>query len=132
MNIIDIPNGCALWHDPRTGELYLANDPEGQGGYMSRVHIGTCTLKDPSVLPAQIALLAPWNPRDLGMAAAGEKVRFLAKNGMPYELKRALEQLDEGHILTVKRVKIGRSSSSYTFVELPGETFNTVMFRPIV
>ena len=60
----------------------------------------------------------------------GTRVRFLNKNGYDMERERAFKEIGEGRIVTVKTCSVGRSSSNYTFEEVPG-SWNTVMFEKI-
>ena len=64
-------------------------------------------------------------------APYGRRVRFLNKNGMDYDLEFANEHMEENDILTVKEIYVGRSRSDVEFIEIPGNKFNTVMFKDI-
>lgn len=128
MKIIELPVGCTLWYNEETGALYVAN--EVLDGYISQVRIGTCDLKNPATLD-DIAKLAPIHPHSLDMAAEGEKVIYLDENGYEGDRQCARHYFPAGTVLTVKRIKIGRSSSTYEFQEFPGNHFNTVMFKPV-
>lgn len=61
----------------------------------------------------------------------GEKVRFLDKNGLDCQLKRAKKLFKKGDILIVKEMNIGGFSSTITFISTGGEVFNTVMFENV-
>lgn len=61
----------------------------------------------------------------------GRKVRFLNTNGWDGEAERANEYFEEGQVLTIKEIYVGRSSSEVEFEELPGKRFNTVMFTDV-
>ena len=64
-------------------------------------------------------------------ARPGTKVKFLGKNGYDYQLKEASEMFEVGLVLTVKSIEVGDSSSSVVFEEMPGKSFNTVMFEEV-
>lgn len=65
-------------------------------------------------------------------AIKGDKVEFLNFNGYDYQLERVRQLgIVEGDVLTVTRVRIGNSSSVYTFEEIDGE-HNTVMFKKVL
>lgn len=60
---------------------------------------------------------------------AGDKMRFLSKNGYDNELKAAQAKIKEGEVLTVSKFHLGGWHSSIEFEELTGR-FNSVMFEP--
>ena len=62
------------------------------------------------------------------LAKAGDKVRYLDKNGHDYQRELARKVFGVDAILTVERISVGRSSSKYFFKDVPGE-WNTVMFE---
>jgi hypothetical protein len=65
-------------------------------------------------------------------ATAGDKVRFLNKNGHEYQPRYAREAgLVEGELYTVAKEDVGRTLSTYELVEFPGKHFNTVMFDEV-
>lgn len=64
------------------------------------------------------------------LAKAGDKVRFLNKNGHEHEREEALRVLGENGVATVERISVGRSSSRYYFVGIPSY-WNTVMFETV-
>lgn len=66
-----------------------------------------------------------------GPPCHGRKVRFLNDNGWDSEREHAAEFFEEGQILTVKEIYVGRSNSDVEFEELPGKKFNTVMFADV-
>lgn len=66
-----------------------------------------------------------------GEAPHGRKVRFLNKNGWSHDPVNARKYMEEGQILTVEEVYVGSSSSTVSFVEIPGKEFNTVMFEDL-
>jgi hypothetical protein len=68
--------------------------------------------------------------RDSGFAVRGERVRFLNEHGYDIQRRRAAVVFDEGQLLTVDTVNIGRSSSTYTFYGFVGG-YNTVMFEKV-
>lgn len=51
--------------------------------------------------------------------------------GWKSDQEHAAEHLTVGQVYTVRTLDVGRSSSSLTLVEFPGETFNTVLFEPV-
>ncbi|MFD2658561.1 hypothetical protein [Gracilibacillus thailandensis] len=61
----------------------------------------------------------------------GRKVRFLNENGYEFDKEHARKHINEGDILTVKEIYVGRSSSEVEFEEIPNQKFNTVMFEDI-
>lgn len=63
-------------------------------------------------------------------AKAGEKVRFLDRNGYDHELKAAQALFRVGEELTVSDVQIGKWSSIYVIEGQKGG-FNTVMFEKV-
>lgn len=50
--------------------------------------------------------------------------------GWKVDQERAAELLTIDRVYTVQHLDVGRSSSTLTLVEVPGETFNTVLFEP--
>lgn len=58
----------------------------------------------------------------------GTKVRWLDNTGWPSDTERAAEVFASDATYTVKRCRIGSSSSSYQFYEVPGR-WNSVMFE---
>lgn len=64
-------------------------------------------------------------------ASPGRKVIFTGKNGYDAQRKKANELLEVGNIYTIKHIKVYSSISYVEFEELPGKTFNTVMFGDI-
>jgi hypothetical protein len=64
-----------------------------------------------------------------GFFPKGTKVKWVDHNGYPFERDRARGMLTDRQ-LTVKWCNIGRSSSTYTFEEVP-ESWNSVMFERI-
>ena len=58
----------------------------------------------------------------------GTKVFFLGINGHTEELKQTKEKFQDGQVLTVKEMNVGRSSSRVSFEEVDG-WYNTVMFE---
>jgi hypothetical protein len=69
-------------------------------------------------------------PHMLGMADAGEKVRFRGAGGYPQQLYDALEEFDVGEELTVRDVRIDDWESTYRFKGVDGR-WNTVMFERV-
>lgn len=67
-----------------------------------------------------------------GPLPAGRKVYFLNKNGYDSEREYAATFFEEGQVLTVQEIYVGRSNSKVSFVECPDKTFNTVMFADCV
>lgn len=63
-------------------------------------------------------------------AKAGDRVRFLNKNGHDWERADAVKAFGADAILTVERISVGRSSSRYYFVGVPSY-WNTVMFERV-
>jgi hypothetical protein len=63
-----------------------------------------------------------------GFFSKGTKVRWKDNTGWPQDTERAAEVFDPEATYTVKRCRIGRSSSSYQFEEVPGR-WNSVMFE---
>jgi len=61
---------------------------------------------------------------------AGDRMRFLSRNGYENELKAAQAKIKEGEILTVSKFHLGGWHSSIEFEELTGR-FNSVMFEPV-
>ncbi|MBM7598275.1 hypothetical protein JOC34_000632 [Virgibacillus halotolerans] len=62
----------------------------------------------------------------------GRKVRFRNKGGWESDTEYAHKYLiNEGDILTVEEIYVGRSSSEAEFKEHPNITFNTVMFEDV-
>ena len=61
----------------------------------------------------------------------GRKVKYLNKNGYDIEREIASRHFNEGDILTVKEIYVGRSSSEVEFVGFPNLKFNTVMFEDV-
>lgn len=56
-------------------------------------------------------------------------VVFTGKNGGDYDKRAAAEQgLKEGVILTVSNIEVGSWNSEVYFEEIPGVSFNSVMF----
>lgn len=49
--------------------------------------------------------------------------------GWTGEGKMAAEHLTVGEVYTVRTLEVGRSSSVLTLYEVPGQTFNTVLFE---
>lgn len=64
------------------------------------------------------------------LAKAGDKVRFIDKNGHDHERDEARRVLGADAICTVERISVGRSSSRYYFVGIPSY-WNTVMFETV-
>lgn len=64
-----------------------------------------------------------------GWPRKGDKVMFLSANGYDDQLEKARKLFAAGQILTVRNCDIGDWSSAYEFDELPGQWFNTVMFK---
>ncbi|MGE7726954.1 hypothetical protein [Bacillus cereus] len=67
-----------------------------------------------------------------GPLPAGRKVYFLNKNGYDSEREHAATFFEEGQVLTVKEIYVGRSNSKVEFVEHPLKKFNTVMFADCI
>ncbi len=61
----------------------------------------------------------------------GRKVKFLNDGGWDGEAESANGYFDEGEVLTVKEIYVGRSSSTVEFVEFLNKEFNTVMFEDV-
>ncbi|AMO25997.1 hypothetical protein Blue_174 [Bacillus phage Deep Blue] len=61
----------------------------------------------------------------------GRKVKYLNRGGWDGDRAHANRHFEEGAILTVKEIYVGRSSSEVEFVEHLGKKFNTVMFEDI-
>lgn len=59
---------------------------------------------------------------------AGDKVRFIGRNGYDFELVQAMIEFEVGEIVTVAKTCIGGFKSSYRF-EGRNDSFNTVMFE---
>jgi hypothetical protein len=57
----------------------------------------------------------------------GTRVKFLGKNGYPYELEKALLMLDTDTVYIVDSMRVGRSSSTVRLKGVKGE-WNSVMF----
>jgi hypothetical protein len=63
-------------------------------------------------------------------AKAGDRVRYLDKNGWDWQREEARKHFNPGDILTVSRVAVNPSSSKYWFKETgPTRDFNPVMFE---
>lgn len=63
----------------------------------------------------------------------GTKVVFLyPNNGYPQDKKYVKQHLEEGQTYTVKHVRSSQSISYVELEEVPGKTFNTVHFSPVV
>ncbi len=60
--------------------------------------------------------------------AAGDKMRFLGKNGYDAELERALDTFEIGAVLTVKDCRVGGWEHSVAFEGVQGR-WNGVMFE---
>lgn len=61
----------------------------------------------------------------------GRKVIFLNDNGYDIEREYANDLFEEGQVLTIKEIYVGRSSSEVEFIEYPDKRFNTVMFADV-
>lgn len=61
----------------------------------------------------------------------GRKVRYLMKNGWDYDKEEANKHFNNGDILTVEEIYVGRSSSTVVFQEVKGIEFNPVMFEDV-
>jgi len=64
--------------------------------------------------------------------APGRKVIFMGVNGYDYERAEALKLLTVDASYTVNNIEVNSSSSYVEFEELPGERFNSVMFKDLV
>ena len=62
----------------------------------------------------------------------GRKVKYLNKNGYDINREYANRYFNEGKILTIKEIWVGRSGSEVEFEEFPNKKFNTVMFADVV
>lgn len=62
---------------------------------------------------------------------AGDKMRFLGKNGYDHQLAEASKLLSVGDVLTVKRCYVGSFDHSIEFEEMTGRSFNGVMFERV-
>lgn len=58
----------------------------------------------------------------------GDKMRFLGKNGYPFELEEAMKVMSPGDVFTVKSGSVGGFSNSIRFAEIDG-SWNGVMFE---
>lgn len=61
---------------------------------------------------------------------AGDKMRFLGKNGYDFQLADAKKHFSEGQILTVVGCRVGAFDHTIKFEEEPKRWFNGVMFEP--
>lgn len=61
----------------------------------------------------------------------GRKVIYLNDNGYDIDREIANEFMEEGQVLTVNEIYVGRSISKVEFVEFPNLLFNTVMFADL-
>lgn len=65
-------------------------------------------------------------------APKGTKVTFAyPDSGWPYEEERNKKLLDPQQVYTVKHISVGSTSTEVELEELPGKTFNSVIFRAI-
>lgn len=62
-------------------------------------------------------------------APRGTRMVFSNKNGYDIEREQANALIGENSPVTVHVCSVGRSSSTYEFVEFPNKKFNTVMFE---
>lgn len=72
--------------------------------------------------------------RDLSIdiySPPGTKVGFLGRNGMPGELKHAKNVLKRYKVYTISRIDVGDWNSEVFLEEVPGESFNSVMFGAV-
>lgn len=59
----------------------------------------------------------------------GDVMRFTGKNGWDHDQKAAREAFEVGALLTVTGCRVGLSSSTISFEESPGKSWNSVMFE---
>ena len=64
-------------------------------------------------------------------AKPGTKVKFIGKGSYDNDMHNAFDHMDVGEVFTVKNIDIDPWISHVEFEELPGITFNTVMFEEV-
>jgi hypothetical protein len=84
------------------------------------------TIKDGTMSPGITADEAT----ALGFYPKGTKVRWVDRNGFPYQRETARKTFDPSETYIVQACQIGRSSSTYQFEGISGR-WNSVMFEAI-
>ncbi len=64
-------------------------------------------------------------------AGKGDKVRYSGKNGYDSARERASKVFFVDQVLTIDRVEVDNSSTAVYFTEIPGQSFNSVMFEDV-
>lgn len=62
---------------------------------------------------------------------SGNKVRYTGEGGYESDRTYANQYIDVGSILTIKHIEIGGWTTYVTFEEIPGRSFNSVMFEDV-